>query len=240
MQKVMQKTVDKIMQKIYALLGLDFDMDLHDEFFSQLKPDLYLGSRPLPEHIEDLKKGGITHIISCLDEAKRSQVAFLAEDFTTLFLPLKDGIHEDIASSFRPFFDFVSTAQELTPHAKFLVHCEVGVSRSASLALALIMKRESKRFFEVYQEVRLKRAKILPNIGFASQLQKLEINSGYGKRLVKGDISSLALYLHQICHAPADTVLLQAMLEKNNFNALSALQDIFGNEIPRVIQGVRL
>lgn len=233
----MKKHFDKLGDRVLSLLGLDFEMDLSDDFISRIRPDLYLGSRPFPDKVDLLKQAGITHIVSCLDLEKRQELRFLEPDFHTLFLPLRDGLDEDIASAFPRLFEFqADSASE--PNAKTLVHCEVGVSRSATLVLALLMQGGYHSFYDAYLELRSKRGKVLPNIGFASQLQQLEHRTGQ-HAASPGEPSSLARYLKQVCHAPVELDVLQSALEQHNYNALSAIQAIFGEEIPRVIQGVR-
>jgi hypothetical protein len=123
------------------------------------------------------------------------------------------------------------------PKTKLFVHCEVGVSRSATLVTALLMKTEGLSFFEAVSEVRSKRNQVLPNIGFASQLQRLEHELEPSS--VNRVPSSLAQYLHQICNAPVEIDLLQSALERHDYDAPAALQTVFGGEIPRVVQGVR-
>ena len=177
--------------------------------------------------------------MSCLAEDYRPRVAFLANDFECLFLPLRDGIHEDIASSFAPFFDFAGQVRNAHDEAKLLVHCEVGVSRSATLATALVMSSEGKSLFDAFSEVRCKRPEVLVNIGFASQLQRLEHTLSPGLR-DDSQLSSLARYLKQVCSVPAEAELLQEMLARHDYDAPRALRSLFDNEIPRVVQGVRL
>lgn len=235
----MKKIIDKLTDRLMSLFGLDFEMEWSSEQLSLITNDLYLGSRPKFGQNQYLKELGITHVISCLDPEKRPKVAFLDEDFQTLFLPVRDGINEDIASSFPALFNFVFGELNAFPEARFLVHCEVGVSRSATLILAILMKRQSLTFFDAFQAVRSKRAKILPNIGFASQLQLFE-NTLFSENLTSGKISSLAHYLHQICNVPVEIETLDTMLKSHNYTALSTIQAVFGEEIPRVIQGVRL
>lgn len=47
-------------------------------------------------------------------------------------------------------------------------------------------------------------------------------------------------YLHRVCNVPVEIAFLQSMLERQEYDALRAIRAIFGEEIPRVIQGVRL
>ena len=176
-------------------------------------------------------------MVSCLPEKDRSDLAFLQQDFDHLFLGVHDGIRQDIAGTFSQFFEFAAAARAGGPNAKLFVHCEVGVSRSATLVTALLMKTEDMSFFDAVSRVRSKRFQVLPNIGFASQLQQLEHE--LQPHTVTRDLSSLAQYLHQICNAPVEIEVLQSALERHRYDAPAALETIFGGEIPRVVQGVR-
>ncbi|MEL6178970.1 MAG: dual specificity protein phosphatase [Myxococcota bacterium] len=225
-----------------AIMGLDLDIlpDWTEEPFNRITPTLYLGARPRPEHLEALKGAGITHVVSCLDEEERPKMDFLKQHFHLLFLAVHDGIHQDIASTFPDLFAFAIHAQESQPHAKLLIHCQAGVSRSATLVTALLMKSGQKTFFEAFSEVRSKRAEVLPNIGFASQLQHFEHALCPHASGADDTSSSLARYLHHVCKVPVDADTLQEMLDKHDQDAFQAIQAIFGDDIPRVIQGVRL
>ena len=218
-------------------LGLDFSVDLRERFFSEITESLYLGARPNAERVEELKAAGITHVVSCLKEDERAGVAFLREDFEHLFLSVHDGIDQDIAGNFSQFFAFAATAVAGDPRTKLLVHCEVGVSRSPSLVIAWLMKTERMSFFDAVSHVRSKRFQVLPNIGFASQLQRLEHE--LQPKSMNDEPSSLAKYLRQICNAPVEMEVLDSALERHGYDAAAALTAIFGGEIPRVVQGVR-
>ena len=236
----MKAILDSFANRVLSRLGLelDFSLDLRESFFSQITQTLYLGARPSQERVQELKTAGVTHVVSCLMEDDRSQMAFLQQDFHHLFLGVRDGIHQDIAGSFSQFFDFAAAATVSNPKAKLFVHCEVGVSRSAALAIALLMKTEGMSFFDAFIRVRSKRIRVLPNIGFASQLQRLEHE--LHPRSVTIVPSSLAQYLHGICNAPVEIEVLQSALERHHYDAPAALKMIFGGDIPRVVQGVRL
>ena len=80
---------------------------------------------------------------------------------------------------------------------------------------------------------------IVPSISFTSQRQRLE-QTCIQEIQTKSEISSCALYLNQICIAPIEIEVLQAVLESHNWDTLDATFAIFGDDIPRMIQGVRL
>ncbi|MCH9651909.1 MAG: dual specificity protein phosphatase family protein [Deltaproteobacteria bacterium] len=233
-------TLQNLTDRVITLLGLDLDfsIDIGTDPLNQITEDLYLGARPDQQQVPALEKIGITHVVSCLREGERAKVAFLRSSFDSLFIPMHDGMHEDIASVFPIFFDFVQTArgQEVAP--KIFVHCEAGVSRSATLATALLMQQSGKRFFPAYCDVRAKRGAVLLNIGFATQLQKLEFDL-HPKANHDQSVSSLARYLREVCKVPIKLEVLHSELHHHDYDAVETLQSIFGDEIPRVIQGVR-
>lgn len=226
---------DRFTQRLLALVGLDFEfsMDVLRDPFHEISSDVVLGSRPTPEHVDALRALGVTHVVSCLPDGEQDTVAFLGEHFTTLYLPLRDGILEDIGSHLPPFFDFVASAEK----GRALVHCEVGVSRSATLAIAHVMKTRRLRFYEAYREVRRRRPQVLPNVGFATQLQRYE-RTLFEPR--KEGYPSLTRYLKEVCNVPVEIEVLQSMLDAHDEDALAAIRGIFGEEVPRVIQGVRV
>ena len=230
---------DRLTKRLLALVGLDvdFSFDMRGEPFHLIDESVYVGSCPTPERVPQLEAAGITHVVSCLREDERAQVAFLSEHFHVLFLPMHDGMHEDIAAVFPAFFDFASVV-ESTPGARLLVHCQAGVSRSGTLATALHMRSQRRSFFDAVTHVRTKRPAVLPNIGFASQLQALEHTLRPDAR-PPGVPSSLARYLREVCCVPAEVDVIQDMLERHHHHAPTAIRAIFGGEIPRVVQGVR-
>jgi len=226
--------------RLLKLVGLDFDFaaDVGRAPWNEVAGQLYVGARPRVEDTEPLREVGITHVVSCLPEARRADCRFLAASFEWLFVPARDEVSQDLAGSFPAVFRFAEQARKSSRAARLLIHCEAGVSRSAALAIALVMKTQRRSFLDAFLHVRHRRPEILPNIGFASQLQHLEYEL-LGRVHRAGEVSSLARYLRQACNAPVETTLLQDALERNDYDAPRAIRSIFGDDIPRVIQGVR-
>ena len=228
----------RLSDRLLSWLGLDFDISLDRDPFNRIQDDLFLGSCPVPGSVAGLKEAGITHVFSCLAEPYRAEVAFLSDSFRTHFEPVHDGMHEAIEPVFQRFFAFVEQAGQERADARVLVHCQVGVSRSATLAIALVMQRTGLSFFEAYRTVHARRAEILPNIGFASQLQRLEQRLG-SSTPTESEVSSLARYLHEVCRVPVELDVLEDAVIAQEYDAVAAIRSIFGDDIPRVVQGVR-
>ncbi|KAJ2157845.1 hypothetical protein GGF46_004208 [Coemansia sp. RSA 552] len=83
----------------------------------------------------------------------------------------------DLVKYFEECFGFIDGARQR--HEGVLVHCQLGVSRSASLVIAYVMRTMRKGFREAYEYVRLRAPCISPNISLISQLCE------YGEQLQK-------------------------------------------------------
>ena len=59
-----------------------------------------------------------------------------------------------------------------------LVHCNAGVSRSASVVIAYLMRYYSMNYEEAFKFVKTKRSFIRPNVGFVEQLKEYEKKLG--------------------------------------------------------------
>jgi protein-tyrosine phosphatase len=57
------------------------------------------------------------------------------------------------------------------PERRILIHCQAGMSRSASVAIALLARLQSISFHEALALVQQKRPMIQPNEGFIKMLE---------------------------------------------------------------------
>nr|XP_023658747.1 dual specificity protein phosphatase 13-like [Paramormyrops kingsleyae] len=78
----------------------------------------------------------------------------------------------DLSPFFYPTAAFIQTA--LSQKGRVLVHCAMGVSRSATLVLAYLMIRERLPLLEAICTVK-KHRHICPNSGFLEQLRHLDM-----------------------------------------------------------------
>ena len=128
---------------------------------------MYLcGETALRRH--SLDKYGITDVINCtIDVPNRTENGIKCLQIKLPDSPL---------SRIDVHFDRVADTIQATRSAggKVLVHCESGVSRSATLCIAFLMKHEKMTLIEAHKLVRSKRRIIRPNPGFWKQLTAYE------------------------------------------------------------------
>lgn len=82
---------------------------------------------------------------------------------------MKDTVNEDIYDHFATAYEVIEKGRA---YGNVLVHCMAGVSRSASMVIAYIMRKQRKSYQEAFAIAKERRAKVNPNEGFVVQLLK--------------------------------------------------------------------
>uniref|UniRef100_H0V824 Dual specificity protein phosphatase n=3 Tax=Cavia porcellus TaxID=10141 RepID=H0V824_CAVPO len=146
---------------------------------NEVWPNLFLGDAYTARDKSRLVQMGITHVVNAA--AGRFQVDTGAKFYHGL--PLEyygieadDNPYFDISIYFLPVARYIRTALS-APRGRVLVHCAMGVSRSATLVLAFLMICENMTLVEAIQTVQAHRD-ICPNSGFLRQLQVLDNRLG--------------------------------------------------------------
>ena len=93
---------------------------------------------------------GIKNILCCADNNK-----FFSDDFCYKSLYLKDKPGFPIKDYFHEAYEFIN--DNIERNEKTLVHCNAGVTRSASIVISYLMKKLNKSFDEIYLFVQSKR-----------------------------------------------------------------------------------
>ncbi|KAJ2732993.1 hypothetical protein IW152_003400 [Coemansia sp. BCRC 34962] len=137
-----------------------------------IMPYLYLGGEG---NVVDgqLRALEITHVLNVAREVSGPLPAGIAFRHC-----MWDHDEPDLARYFAECFAFIDEAR--FAQRGVLVHCQMGVSRSASLVIAYVMRTMAMGFNPTYEYVRLRAPCISPNLSLIAQLAE------YGERLVSG------------------------------------------------------
>mmetsp|Transcript_11565 Transcript_11565/g.48094 ORF Transcript_11565/g.48094 Transcript_11565/m.48094 type:complete len:420 (+) Transcript_11565:922-2181(+) len=129
---------------------------------------LYLGTEWNASHKEELESKGCKYILNMSTEIG----IFFPEDFNYMRREIRDNPDEDLLSHLDPAVDFITEARLVG--SSILVHCQMGVSRSASVVIAYLMKTYGLTLENAYGYAKARRNVIKPNPGFWEQLEKYE------------------------------------------------------------------
>ncbi|XP_055328215.1 dual specificity protein phosphatase 14-like [Paramacrobiotus metropolitanus] len=117
---------------------------------------------------DHIRERGITCVINCTIELSNLPLTNVE------FINVK--VDDSPYASIIRYFD--SCADKIEEHrlagGKVLVHCMAGVSRSASIVIAYLVKYQNLSLKEAYAAVRAARSIIRPNPGFWKQLIEYE------------------------------------------------------------------
>ncbi|XP_030059081.1 dual specificity protein phosphatase 13 [Microcaecilia unicolor] len=138
-------------------------------------PNLFLGDLVTAHNRFLLWKMGITHVLNAAHGKMFCQGGhdFYGTSIDYYGVPASDLPDFDMSKYFFPASEYIQKALSI-PEAKILVHCAVGISRSASLVLAYLMIHHRLSLVKAIKRVKEHRW-ISPNRGFLKQLQNLDI-----------------------------------------------------------------
>jgi protein-tyrosine phosphatase len=144
---------------------------------SQITPNLYISTLQAARNPRILNNFGITHVLTLLP----SSVAIVIPGSSSSFpgnrrpgarvhhrIPLTDSEAEDLLGILPEAVEWISVA--VNAGGVVLVHCSMGVSRSASVVVAWLMSWEGWTRDEALAFVKEKRRAAEPNLGFWQQL----------------------------------------------------------------------
>ncbi|XP_044219685.1 protein phosphatase Slingshot homolog 3 [Thunnus albacares] len=126
---------------------------------------LYLGSEWNAANFEELQKNNVGYILNVTREIDN----FFPESFNYMNIRVYDVEATDLLPYWTDTFNFINTARK--SGQAVLVHCKMGVSRSASTVIAYAMKQQRWPLDVALAFVRDRRSIIKPNDGFMKQLQ---------------------------------------------------------------------
>uniref|UniRef100_H3A1V8 Protein phosphatase Slingshot homolog 1 n=1 Tax=Latimeria chalumnae TaxID=7897 RepID=H3A1V8_LATCH len=129
---------------------------------------VYLGSEWNASNLEELQDAGVGYILNVTREIDN----FFPGLFAYHNIRVYDEEATDLLAYWNDAYHFIAKAKK--NHSKCLVHCKMGVSRSASTVIAYAMKEFGWSLEKAFNYVKEKRSITRPNAGFMRQLAEYE------------------------------------------------------------------
>ncbi|XP_028810780.1 dual specificity protein phosphatase 16 [Denticeps clupeoides] len=170
---------------------------------TRILPHLYLGCQRDVLNKDLMQQNDIAYVLNASNTCPKPD--FIPESHF-LRVPVNDSFCEKILPWLDKSVEFIEKAKAC--NSRVLVHCLAGISRSATIAIAYIMKRMDMSLDEAYRFVKEKRPTISPNFNFLGQLLDFE------KKL----------------KSPADVVVKPRSLSPCHVEEVSSAQDREGGD----------
>jgi len=148
-------------EEILLILG---QMDPASKIFDFM----FLGSEWNASNLEELNANGITHILNVTREIDN----FFPAVFKYMNIREYDVEETDLLQYWDKTYGFIADCIQL--EGKVLIHCKMGISRSASTVCAFAMKHFGWSLEQALQHTKDSRSIINPNTGFRHQLNVYE------------------------------------------------------------------
>jgi predicted protein tyrosine phosphatase len=136
--------------------------------------NVYIGGFRCAMNLELLKVNNISRVLVC---GRGLSCPFRVQGIEYLQFHLDDDDEQNISHCFDPAYKFITECVkgEDDYGGNVLIHCYAGVSRSATIVIAYLMRQHLLSLKDAKSLLRSKRPCISPNDGFISQLEAYEI-----------------------------------------------------------------
>ncbi|RDB23888.1 Tyrosine-protein phosphatase yvh1 [Hypsizygus marmoreus] len=141
----------------------------YDRTASLIAPRVYLSDLATACDSEELKRLGITHVISVL-EYDITIPDHIPEE-CKLQIRIADKSDVDILTHLPGTTEFITSALAVNETNKVLVHCFQGISRSAAIVCAYLIATNGMLAHEAVAHTQSKRGIVCPNLSFRKQLE---------------------------------------------------------------------
>ncbi|KAM6961164.1 dual specificity protein phosphatase 8 isoform 2-T2 [Aplochiton taeniatus] len=142
---------------------------------------LYLGSQKDVLNKDLMVQNGITYVLNASNTCPKPD--FISESHF-MRIPVNDNYCEKLLPWLDKTNEFIDKAK--VSNCRVIVHCLAGISRSATIAIAYIMKTMGLSSDDAYRFVKDRRPSISPNFNFLGQLLEFEKELRILKALTSG------------------------------------------------------
>uniref|UniRef100_A0A672K246 protein-tyrosine-phosphatase n=1 Tax=Sinocyclocheilus grahami TaxID=75366 RepID=A0A672K246_SINGR len=136
---------------------------------TRILPHLYLGSQRDVLNKELMTQNGITYVLNASNTCPKPD---FISDSHFMRIPVNDSYCEKLLPWLEKTNEFIDKVK--VSNCRVIVHCLAGISRSATIAIAYIMKTMGLSSDDAYRFVKDRRPSISPNFNFLGQLLEFE------------------------------------------------------------------
>uniref|UniRef100_A0A0R3S6P6 protein-tyrosine-phosphatase n=1 Tax=Elaeophora elaphi TaxID=1147741 RepID=A0A0R3S6P6_9BILA len=186
---------------------------------TQILPFLYLGSQQDAMDSKLLSKYGIKYVINLSVNCPEPDT--LKQEGHFMRIPVNDTYQAKLLPHFEDAFKFLDKVCERGSVA--LVHCLAGISRSPTLAIAYMMRRNNWTSEQAYRYVKERRPSISPNFNFMGQLLEYE-----ARLREKNDpsVSSKSSQLEEGCRNDGSTIIPTSLFTLSSVSNSDSSDDV--------------
>ncbi|XP_055036468.2 uncharacterized protein [Misgurnus anguillicaudatus] len=163
--------------------------DVENAVISPILPFLFLGNERDAQDLDLLLRLNIGFVVNVTTHLPLYHLDTGLVRYKRL--PATDNSKQNLRQYFEEVFEFIEEARQCGRGV--LVHCQAGVSRSATIVIAYLMKHTLMTMTDAYKYVRGRRPVVSPNLNFMGQLLEFErdLNSGVTPRILTPKLSGL-------------------------------------------------
>ncbi|XP_028580422.1 dual specificity protein phosphatase 10 [Podarcis muralis] len=156
--------------------------DIENAELTPILPFLFLGNEHDAQDLEKMQRLNIGYVINVTTHLPLYHYEKGLLNYKRL--PATDSNKQNLRQYFEEAFEFIEEAHQCGKG--LLIHCQAGVSRSATIVIAYLMKHTRMTMTDAYKFVKGKRPIISPNLNFMGQLLEFEedLNNGVTPRIL--------------------------------------------------------
>jgi hypothetical protein len=185
-----QEQQEEVMEESSALPSFDFSLTegqtrrtlMADCEFecSQISPFVFVGGSEVAKSWDLLQSNGITQVVNFASSVVDSHFVDTA-GMSYLALNMVDGRQDDVSWFFCQVFKLINEC--IRDKKRVLLHCEKGISRSCSFAIAHHMISQGLTWKEAFDYVKSRRSVCNPNTAFTCNLMEIgELTTGKARQ----------------------------------------------------------
>lgn len=142
----------------------------------QIVPNLFIGDETASTNEPLLRSLNVTHVVNVTKRIPNWHEKGGERPLKYFQVPVNDHWSENLLPFLPQVIEFIDSARRNDCSA--LIHCEAGVSRSATIIVAYVMHTFRMKLDDAYEMVRKVKSDICPNFAFMMQLKDFEKQLG--------------------------------------------------------------